>query len=212
MRFRAAGLTVALLAGTLTGLIPATLGSHERVVTYGTAAQLLPPVFAQPVTTPRSSTTTSSVPPTTTTTDHERRARATRSSLTPRSSTTTTSSTAAVTTTVAHVVDGDPRSIGVDMAAARGWTGAEWTCLDSLWTHESGWDVHATNRRSGAYGIPQALPGGKMATAETDDDRAAGRTWRNSAVVQIRWGLSYVAGKYRTPCGAFANWRRFNSY
>lgn len=66
-------------------------------------------------------------------------------------------------------------------------------CLDALWMRESGWNMHASNP-SGAYGIPQALPGSKM-----------GPGWQSSAIVQIRWGLSYIASRYGTPCGALAH-------
>lgn len=73
----------------------------------------------------------------------------------------------------------------------------QYGCLDRLWEHESGWDVHATNPGSGAYGIPQALPGAKMATAGAD--------WQTSAATQIRWGLTYIAATYGSPCGAWGH-------
>ncbi len=92
---------------------------------------------------------------------------------------------------------GDPRAIARSMLAERGW-GDQFTCLDSLWTRESGWSVSATNPSSGAYGIPQALPGSKMATEGAD--------WRTNPATQIRWGLGYIAASYGTPCGA---WRAF---
>jgi hypothetical protein len=98
---------------------------------------------------------------------------------------------------------GDPRAIGQQMAAERGWTGSQWQCLESLWTHESGWDAHAGNS-SGAYGIPQALPGSKMA--------ANGDDWRDNPVTQISWGLDYIAGRYGTPCNALSHWRSYNWY
>jgi hypothetical protein len=91
------------------------------------------------------------------------------------------------------VYSGDPRSIARSMLAARGWSG-QWSCLDSLWTRESGWRVHASNP-SGAYGIPQALPGSKMASAGSD--------WQNNPATQIRWGLQYIAGSYGGPCAAW---------
>lgn len=92
---------------------------------------------------------------------------------------------------------GDPRAIARSMLAERGW-GDQFTCLDSLWTRESGWSVSATNPSSGAYGIPQALPGSRMATEGAD--------WRTNPATQIRWGLGYIAASYGTPCGA---WRAF---
>jgi hypothetical protein len=94
-----------------------------------------------------------------------------------------------------------PRTIGRQLAARRGWTGEEWNCLDELWTRESHWRVHISNDSSGAYGIPQALPPDKMATA--------GSRWRDSATTQIVWGLSYIAAKYGAPCDA---WRHSQGY
>jgi hypothetical protein len=96
-----------------------------------------------------------------------------------------------------------PRQIGRSMAAKRGWGYRQFGCLDSLWTHESSWSIHAKNR-SGAYGIPQALPGRKMASA--------GSNWKHSAYTQIRWGLSYIAQRHGTPCSALAHWRKHHWY
>lgn len=92
---------------------------------------------------------------------------------------------------------GSNRALGQDMAAARGWTGAQWECLDSLWgAHESSWSETADNPRSSAYGIPQATPGSKMASHGDD--------WRTNPRVQIAWGLDYIANRYGTPCSALA--------
>jgi resuscitation-promoting factor RpfB len=89
------------------------------------------------------------------------------------------------------------------MVAARGWSSTQYSCLVSLWNKESGWRVHAWNP-SGAYGIPQALPGAKMASAGPD--------WQNSAHAQIKWGLGYIASRYGTPCGAWAHSQATNWY
>jgi hypothetical protein len=89
-----------------------------------------------------------------------------------------------------------PRSAARALLAARGWSG-QFGCLDSLWQRESGWNYRAYNASSGAAGIPQALPGSKMASAGAD--------WRTNPVTQIRWGLSYIASTYGTPCGAWAH-------
>lgn len=86
-------------------------------------------------------------------------------------------------------------SIGRSLAANRGWTGGEWQCLYSLWQKESGWNHLAANPSSGAYGIPQSLPGSKMA--------ARGSDWRTNPATQIEWGLDYIGGRYGTPCGAW---------
>lgn len=72
-------------------------------------------------------------------------------------------------------------------------------CLVQLWNRESGWRVNAANP-SGAYGIPQALPGSKMASA--------GPNWRTNPTTQIKWGLGYIKSRYKTPCGA---WSAFQS-
>lgn len=92
---------------------------------------------------------------------------------------------------------GSTRSIGKQMAAARGWSGSQWTCLESLWTKESGWNASAANPSSGAYGIPQSLPGSKMASAGSD--------WQSNPATQIEWGLGYIADVYGTPCGAWGH-------
>jgi murein DD-endopeptidase MepM/ murein hydrolase activator NlpD len=94
------------------------------------------------------------------------------------------------------VSSGDPRSIARQLLAARAWSG-QFGCLNALWQRESGWNSRAMNPSSGAYGIPQALPGSKMASAGGD--------WRTNPATQIRWGLSYIASTYGTPCGAWAH-------
>lgn len=90
-------------------------------------------------------------------------------------------------------------------AVARyGWGSGEYQCLLNLWTRESSWRADAYNASSGAYGIPQSLPGSKMASAGAD--------WRTNAATQIEWGLSYIADRYGAPCGAWAHSERFNWY
>lgn len=74
----------------------------------------------------------------------------------------------------------------------------QWGCLDSLWTGESDWKWWARNPSSGAYGIPQSLPATKMASAGPD--------WLGSATTQISWGLTYIKGRYGTPCSAWSAW------
>jgi hypothetical protein len=90
---------------------------------------------------------------------------------------------------------GTAQAIAYDMVLARGWDQSEFECLVALWNRESHWNVYAHNPSSGAYGIPQALPGDKMATAGSD--------WQTNPVTQITWGLGYIAGRYGTPCGAW---------
>jgi hypothetical protein len=98
---------------------------------------------------------------------------------------------------------GDPRSIARTLLAARG-QGSQFSCLDSLWTKESGWKTTADTPTSSAYGIPQALPGSKMASAGAD--------WRTSARTQILWGLSYIADRYGSPCAAWSHSKSHNWY
>jgi hypothetical protein len=72
-----------------------------------------------------------------------------------------------------------------------GWGKRQWTPLNKLWNRESGWNKYAQNPYSGAYGIPQAVPGNKMASA--------GNHWRTNATTQIRWGLRYIKSRYGRP-------------
>lgn len=102
------------------------------------------------------------------------------------------------------ITSGDAVGIGEKLAAQKGWTGAEWTCLFQLWTRESGWRVNAGNPSSGAYGIPQSLPASKMASAGAD--------YMTNPATQITWGLGYIAGRYKTPCGAWNYFLSHNSY
>lgn len=73
----------------------------------------------------------------------------------------------------------------------------QFSCLDKLFTRESGWNTYATNPSSGAYGIPQALPASKMASAGAD--------WKTNPFTQVRWGLNYIASRYGSPCGAWSH-------
>jgi len=98
---------------------------------------------------------------------------------------------------------GSAQAIAQELVAARGWGADQYNCLVSLWNRESGWRVNAYNP-SGAYGIPQALPGSKMATAGAD--------WQTNPATQISWGLGYISGVYGTPCGAWAHSNKFNWY
>ena len=110
---------------------------------------------------------------------------------------------------------GDPKNVKVALASAArgtgdpdgnknyaalyiqntyGWGNDEFGCLSTLWTRESHWRHQARNRSSGAYGIAQALPGRKMSKVAPD--------WRTNPVTQIKWGASYIEGRYGTPCNA----------
>ncbi|ROP66512.1 hypothetical protein EDF55_0969 [Curtobacterium sp. ZW137] len=125
---------------------------------------------------------------------------------------TATDSTAAKTTVtasnsiaaVAATPDpGSAQAIALQLVTARGWGTDQYNCLVSLWNKESGWRVNAYNP-SGAYGIPQALPGSKMASAGAD--------WQTNPATQITWGLNYISGVYGTPCGAWGHSQSFNWY
>lgn len=87
------------------------------------------------------------------------------------------------------------RATGCALLLDAGFELAQMSCLDSLWTKESGWNHRAQNPSSGAYGIPQALPGSKMASHGDD--------WQTNPATQIRWGLSYISSRYGTPCAAW---------
>lgn len=91
-----------------------------------------------------------------------------------------------------------PLEVGRVLAQRRGWIGRQWLCLAKLWSRESGWVPTKKNYAgSGAYGIPQALPGSKMASAGDD--------WLTNPATQIRWGMGYVDGRYGSPCAALAH-------
>lgn len=99
---------------------------------------------------------------------------------------------------------GTAKAIAYEKVMARGWSQGEYDCLVALWNRESGWRVNAMNASSGAYGIPQSLPGSKMASAGDD--------WQTNPATQIEWGLGYIAGRYGSPCGAWDHSERKNWY
>lgn len=105
--------------------------------------------------------------------------------------------TPAQTMAAAVAPQGDPQQTAESMLGSYGWSTSEFSCLQPLWNAESGWNVYASNAGSGAYGIPQALPGSKMSSAGPD--------WQTDAATQIRWGLGYIKGDYGTPCAAWAH-------
>ncbi|MET9066831.1 aggregation-promoting factor C-terminal-like domain-containing protein [Streptosporangium sandarakinum] len=96
------------------------------------------------------------------------------------------------------------RAIAFRLLARRAWSYDQFRCLDSLWTRESGWNHQAHNPSSGAYGIPQALPGSKMS--------GSGGDWRSNPATQIHWGLRYIKSRYGTPCGAWGHFQASNWY
>lgn len=109
-----------------------------------------------------------------------------------------------VTTTAPPANPTAAEATGQAMLASFGFDSAQWPCLFDLWQRESGWNVYAENGASGAYGIPQSLPGDKMASAGAD--------WQTDAATQIRWGLGYIKSVYGTPCGAWGNEENYGYY
>jgi hypothetical protein len=97
------------------------------------------------------------------------------------------------------VVSGTPQQIAASMMSS-----SQFQCFSNIVTRESGWNPSATNASSGAYGLVQALPGTKMASAGSD--------WRTNPATQIKWGLSYMNGRYGSPCGAWSFWQAHNWY
>jgi hypothetical protein len=91
----------------------------------------------------------------------------------------------------------DAQATARGMLAGYGWGDDQFSCLVSLWHKESGWRYNAYNASSGATGIPQALPGSKMASAGAD--------WQTNPATQIAWGLGYISGRYGSPCGAWSH-------
>jgi hypothetical protein len=95
------------------------------------------------------------------------------------------------------------KGIAYSLLPSFGFSTNQFGCLDNLWTQESGWQYNAENA-SGAYGIPQALPGSKMASAGAD--------WQTNPKTQIKWGLGYIKAMYGTPCGAWAHEQSYGWY
>lgn len=105
---------------------------------------------------------------------------------------------------VANTPDG-ARATAASLASSRyGWGAGEFSCLNKLWQKESGWSYTAYNASSGATGIPQALPGSKMATAGSD--------WKTNAATQVAWGLDYIDRAYGSPCSAWSHSVSMNWY
>lgn len=112
---------------------------------------------------------------------------------------------AGVTTTHERTLsDEAPRDIARALLADFGFADSQFGCLDSLWTKESGWNPSADNPASSAYGIPQALPGSKMASAGAD--------WATNPETQITWGLGYIQSRYGSPCSAWSHSQSHNWY
>ncbi|WIB62433.1 lytic transglycosylase domain-containing protein [Curtobacterium sp. MCBD17_040] len=161
-------------------------GTYQNVVVTRDGYQVTKPVVVTPkVTAPTTTTTTTAA-----------------------AASTSTASSAAATASDAAPAAGTPdpgsaKAIALTQVTAKGWGTDQYNCLVSLWTRESSWNVYAYNP-SGAYGIPQALPGSKMASVGAD--------WQTNPATQIAWGLGYIQGSYGTPCEAWAHSNAFNWY
>jgi hypothetical protein len=104
--------------------------------------------------------------------------------------------TGVAVTKTEDLTQADPRTLAKALMPLFGMSTSDFSCVDSIWSQESGWNVHADNPYSSAYGIPQALPGSKMSSAGPD--------WQNSAETQIKWGLGYIKSRYGSPCAAWS--------
>jgi len=108
------------------------------------------------------------------------------------------------------VADAGIPSVGTSQGFARtlslelGWGQDQYSCLVKLWDRESRWNALAQNGSSGAYGIPQALPGSRMASEGSD--------WATNPQTQIRWGVKYIGGRYKTPCTALLHSNDYGWY
>jgi hypothetical protein len=90
----------------------------------------------------------------------------------------------------------DPKEIARQILKNKfGYGSGQFDCFNNIIMRESKWDINATNPSSGAYGIPQALPGSKMASEGSD--------WRTNPATQIIWGIKYMKDRYGSPCAAW---------
>lgn len=99
---------------------------------------------------------------------------------------------------------GSAQAFAKSLSGQLGWGQDQYSCLVKLWDRESHWNVLASNSSSGAYGIPQALPGSKMASEGAD--------WATNPATQIRWGVKYIGGRYHTPCTALVHSNDYGWY
>jgi hypothetical protein len=99
---------------------------------------------------------------------------------------------------------GSIKAFAYDLVLSNKWGRDQYSCLVALWERESNWRWNALNKSSGAYGIPQSLPGRKMAEMGAD--------WVTNPETQVRWGVNYIKNRYGAPCGAMAHSNKFNWY
>lgn len=99
--------------------------------------------------------------------------------------------------TVSSGSKGDLQKYALSQFSKFGWDESELSPLIKLWNRESGWNPNSHNGYSGAHGIPQALPGSKMASEGSD--------WATNGETQIRWGLKYIKNRYGSPSNAWGH-------
>ena len=99
---------------------------------------------------------------------------------------------------------GTIKEFAFELVQSLSWGRDQYSCLVALWERESNWRWDAINKNSGAYGIPQSLPGRKMAEMGSD--------WVTNPETQVRWGVNYIKNRYGAPCGAMAHSNKFNWY
>jgi hypothetical protein len=109
-----------------------------------------------------------------------------------------------LTAAPAHAATADSATEARSVAHQMIPSAAQYNAFSKIVEHESGWNVTATNASSGAYGLVQALPGSKMATARSD--------WKTDAKTQIKWGLDYMNSRYGSPAGAWSFWQAHGWY
>jgi len=99
---------------------------------------------------------------------------------------------------------GTAQAFAKGLSGQLGWGQDQYSCLVKLWTRESHWNALAQNTNSGAYGIPQALPGSRMSSEGSD--------WMTNPQTQVRWGVKYIQGRYHTPCTALVHSNDYGWY
>lgn len=162
----------------------------EEPVVEKPAAEIPKPADA-PATTPAPATATAKA-------NAAAAAAAAKAPATPAPATSTAPAAQVAAAPMAGTSPAAAQSFARSYLAGKGLGEAEFQCLVKLWHHESGWNFQASNPSSGAYGIPQSLPGSKMASIGAD--------WQTNPQTQIIWGVSYIEGRYGSPCGAMAAW------
>lgn len=113
-------------------------------------------------------------------------------------------SRSAIRESVSYAAQGSYSVSEIKSIARSMMSSTQFQCFSNIVDHESGWNYRATNPSSGAYGLVQALPGSKMASAGAD--------WQTNPATQIKWGLSYMDGRYGSPCGAWSFWQSHRWY